>query len=183
QTEGAPPGPAPAPGPSRNRRPAATHGGAIDDVVMHEGGGMRQLHGHRGGSELREIVRADLGREQDERRPDALTTGGEQVGHRGGDDVGVCGDRFMQAGLDGSEVPRDGTKQARLRGYVACFSQSCTSCARTPSPKMLAAIRSNCCGTAVTNISCRGVASPARSLEWSRCRSTLAAVVVAESTS
>ncbi len=88
---------------------------------------MRQLHGHSGRHQPGEIVCSDLRRQQYERRSDALAARSEQVGHGGGDDIGICSDRLMQAGLDGSEVLSDRAKQARLGRYVACFSQSCTS--------------------------------------------------------
>src|SRR5207244_776201 len=96
---------------------------------------------------------ADPGRQQDECRTDALAAGGKEVGHRSRDHIGVRGDQRPQAELDGGEVGGDWSKEIGRVLYVVCVSQSWTSCARTPSPKMLAATSSNCCGIAVTNIS------------------------------
>ncbi len=83
---------------------AATDGRAIDDIVVDERGGVRQLHRHRRGIEPAQVVRADLGREQHQRGADALAPGREQIGHRRGHHVGVGRDQVAESRLESGQV-------------------------------------------------------------------------------
>src|SRR6266567_636040 len=108
----------------RHRRTAAPDGGAIDDIVVHEGGRMRELRRYGGRGQPVEVVRADPRRQQDEGGPDALAAGGEQVGHWSGDDVGIGLDQATEARFDGCEVAGNRSEELGPIAYVVCFSQS-----------------------------------------------------------
>ena len=56
--------------------------GAVDDVVVHQRGGVRQLDRHRGGHQPVKVIGADPRGEKDECRPDPFAAGREQVRHR-----------------------------------------------------------------------------------------------------
>src|ERR1700738_1456926 len=132
---------------------------------MHEGGGVCELHGRRGWGEPVEVIDANLRGKEHKGRPDALAAGRKQVGHRAGNHLWIGVDQLAQAGLDRCEVIGHRTEKIGDDGYVVCFSQICTSCARMRSPNRWAAIRSKCWGTAVTRISCGGESPAARRRE------------------
>jgi hypothetical protein len=110
---------------------------------------MGELHRHGGRGQLLEVVTAAPGGKQHEGRSKALASGSEKVGHRSGDHVGITLYLVPNSRLDRGEIGDNGAEDV----YVFCGSQIWTSSASIASPKRLAAISSNCCGTAVTRTS------------------------------
>ena len=67
------------------------------------------------GRQLLEVVGAAPRGQQDQRRADALASGGEEVRHRRRDHVGVAVDETAQAGFDRLQITRDRAEDGRLR--------------------------------------------------------------------
>src|SRR5260370_23941013 len=117
------------------------------------------------------------GRQQHQGRAEALASCGEEVGHRGRDDVGIAVYLVTETRLDRGEIGDHRAEDV----YVVWCSQIRTSSASTASPNRVAAISSKCFGKSVARTSWRWLPPVARRRECSRCRLTLAAVGVAES--
>ena len=75
-------------------RDAATHLRIVHDVVVVEGGKMRDLHGLRGDDDLGGVPETELDREQRERGPDALAPRFEEIA--GGDVGEIVGEGHLR---------------------------------------------------------------------------------------
>jgi len=71
---------------------------------------MDELDGHGSRGQLLEVVPTAPRGQKDERRPDALAPGREQVRHRRRHHVGVVLDQAAKACLDGLEISRNRTE-------------------------------------------------------------------------
>src|SRR5207302_5105582 len=162
-----------------NRRQTAPQRRLVDHVVVHQGGGVDELHGHRR-VVVRRLEPPEPAGQQDQGRPESLAAGGEEGAHRTGHRRPVVvGDRGPDPELDVVEVLRHGGEETG----VYRPSQRSTSCTSGTSwPKRIAATWWKRRGTAVTTSSWLGVASVGASIPACRSwRLTLSAVGRAES--
>jgi hypothetical protein len=79
---------------------------------MDERGSMRELNRDCRWSQFLEVVSPAFRGQEDQRRPDALSTRCEKIRHRGGNDIGILLDEASQGDLDGFEITRDRAEDA-----------------------------------------------------------------------
>src|SRR5260370_20198821 len=120
---------------------------------------------------------AARGSQQHQGWGEALASCGEEVGHRGRDDVGIAVCLVTKSRFDRGEIGDHRAEDV----YVVWCSQIRTSSASTASPNRVAAISSKCFGKSVARTSWPCLPPVALKRECSRCRSTLAAVGMSES--
>ena len=107
---------------------AATQGGAVDEVVVHERREVDELDGDTGDDRR---LRSWWRREIHEQRPQPLPAGGERLRTDLRDDAPVGADRMLQTVLELAEV---GVQPGRLTDLCECAQTASAVCSATMPP-------------------------------------------------
>ena len=90
---------------------AAPRARVVDEVVVHQGGGVDELDAHRQVEGVVAVGRAQRGAEQHQRRPQPLAAGADDVLHGVGHRTEVRPDGVLEAALELDEVGSDRGEQ------------------------------------------------------------------------